>query len=276
MTMCRTYVFTWFLSLTVSCVSLGLLSVTRAMGVSGKFSSGAMKLIIVGSISVSFVAGSVYAVARAVMAPQRFCLIDEMPADIVHVVNKIGFALIFDTLLMVSVSYGYVFCLKYKQRKTAKFLVQNSSNINKRDVATIRICFVLVVAYIVAYLPIGIFAFLHGINAIPRNLYYSRLVYSISYCGSMVNPIIYCLMSSKFRQHVLGCVPEKKAVVKASSLGSGTSSTPNRPTVDQKVHETSIVQTISSAIDNGNLVPNNGTAEMTEVFGVDNLAIEID
>ncbi|XP_070567361.1 neuropeptide S receptor-like [Ptychodera flava] len=274
--MCRTYVFTWFLSLTVSGVSLGMLSVTRAMGVSGKFSSGTMKRVIITSIGTAFVVGTGYAVSRAFLSPHRLCQIDEDPGPKVHIINKLGFAMVFNILLMVSVSYGYVFSLKYRQRKTAKLLVQNCSTVNKRDLATIRICFLLVTAYIITYLPIGVFAYLHGIRALPHNLYYSRLVYTSSYCGSMINPIIYCLMSSKFRQHLCCSGQEKKTGAGAKSTSTqrtqvSSSGKDSRP-AEQNIHESSIMATISSSVvDNivGELVP----AKLT---GVDNQALDVD
>ncbi|XP_070567362.1 adenosine receptor A2b-like [Ptychodera flava] len=274
--MCRTYVFIWFLSLTVSGVSLGMLSVTRAMGVSGKFSCGTMKRVIVTSICTGFVVGTGYALARVMMTPERLCQIDEDPAPMVHIINKIGFAMVCGTLFMVSVSYGYVFSLKYRQRKTAKLLVQNCSTVNKRDLATIRICFLLVTVYFITYLPIGVFAYLHGIRAIPYNLYYSRLVYSSSYCGSMINPIIYCLMSRKFRQHLCCSGQEKKTGAGSKQTSTqrtqvSSSGKDSRP-AEQNIRETSIIATISSSVvDNivGEMVP----AKLT---GVDNQALDVD
>ncbi|XP_077995903.1 uncharacterized protein LOC144449263 [Glandiceps talaboti] len=204
---CHILRFIQYLALETSACMLTSLTITRAMGMSGKFSREIIKKCIIVSLIASTLFGS--GVSFGLVMSTYFCesIIEDVPFR-----NKLSkqlelvviASMVISQITTTVVYIGITICKKRHRNATKEIFKDVSKSLDKRDMATIRICFLLITFIFVSYLPIIVVLAFKQSDSIGDKIpfLYAWVQIAIVFANSAINPVVYALMSDNFRSNL--------------------------------------------------------------------------
>nr|XP_006824358.1 PREDICTED: D(4) dopamine receptor-like [Saccoglossus kowalevskii] len=198
---CLAQIFISQFTLTATIVQLATLSLTRALGISGKFSRSTLRCAIYFQIFFSYLLATCVASLKTVSGPAFSCLqFAEGGPGVSRTRSAIVVVFSLSAMIIIT-SYVFIIVFTLHHRNSVQPYIENQGNASSKiDITTTGICSVLILSFAFLYM-IG--PFMVGLNLIGVIAYDNGRSYwalSLLTFGSMINPIIYTLMSRKFRK----------------------------------------------------------------------------
>ncbi|XP_077985934.1 neuropeptides capa receptor-like [Glandiceps talaboti] len=207
---CYLHVFSSRTSIVITIMTLTTLSIIRAMGVSRRFSKEAMIITIIILIAISYTVGIGFGLVWVINGESfMFCMSTELPEIGGIEASKGTTASFIVSSIVIVMCYGYI-CYKTRrhQNSVAPHLntsQQQNNGPQRTDIATAKLSAILIFGFLAFFLPFVVYLRLVNNGTVSRDLTKLSFFLSLSYCGSMFNPIAYSLKSKQFRQALICC-----------------------------------------------------------------------
>ncbi|XP_006823150.1 G-protein coupled receptor 83-like [Saccoglossus kowalevskii] len=193
---------TTFSSIIITVIMLAGISLTRFIGITNKVTKETMKKFINLSIVISFCIGICYGTIKANLGKGGPCGIIDVPEKVI-IGAKIGIGITFVSLLVSMVSNICICCITQSNHRALKRALGDGGRHGKAtNIATMKLSLRLVVCFMIIYLPITIHGILVINELVERNPSFANFLFAICCAGSAVNPIIYTLTSSAYKNHL--------------------------------------------------------------------------
>ena len=111
--------------------------------------------------------------------------------------------------------------------RTGKVAALKNARAVRYEIATIRTCIVIIVAFVICYLPFLVYAVILNKYGLSIDLVEMLFYYQFSFISQAGNPIIMFATCTEFRKHVLEFVrrflrqKEVPAAIELTNLGNG-------------------------------------------------------
>ncbi|XP_006813527.1 neuromedin-U receptor 2-like [Saccoglossus kowalevskii] len=199
---CFGQTLTFYSSIITTFITLATIILTRAVGITNRVLLDTMRKVIYVFIAISYCIGFGYGITRASLGKEGPCGVTTVKQQ-VKISGMIGVVITWVSLLIVIISN---FCICYitqsNQRALKSVLGDGGRHGKSTNIATVKLSLRLVVCFIVSYLPGAIQGFLVSNELVDRTPYLANLFAAIACTGSAVNPLIYTLTSSTFKNHL--------------------------------------------------------------------------
>ncbi|XP_078000619.1 melatonin receptor type 1A-A-like [Glandiceps talaboti] len=205
--LCHILRFVQYCAVGTSTCMITSLSITRAMGMSGKFSREVIKRCFIASMIACTLFGSGVAFGLTISSASCDTMIDDLTfrKRLQKTFDLFLMGSMIISQIMVTTVYVGITIVKKRHRNATKEIFKNiSKSLDKRDLATIRICFILVTFIFVSYLPIIFTVALRqsDLLRVKIDFLYTWIQIAIVFANSAINPVVYALMSNNFRSNL--------------------------------------------------------------------------
>ncbi|XP_006815307.1 trace amine-associated receptor 9-like [Saccoglossus kowalevskii] len=203
---CALHMFGFYTSTITTLVSLGAISVSRAIGIADKCSRSTKKTVNIYSIVVSWITGIGCSTLKTWAGEDLMCNPESVTMGVKNVAG-VGIILVFIILFTMVVSYSYIYRVLNRHEKAFQQAMAaggNSQHFKRKpmNVAILKVAVLLISMFIISYLPLAFY----GVIAANVDGYRSEHVASLTlafvcFC-SMINPIIYTLTFNQFNKYL--------------------------------------------------------------------------
>nr|XP_006825031.1 PREDICTED: melanopsin-like [Saccoglossus kowalevskii] len=204
--LCTSQIFVFYSSTLITVISLGAISVSRAIGIADKCSPSTKKRVIFSLIFVSWIAGTGYGTWKAWVGEDLSCNVDPVSQQVKNATRS-GILIVFLTLCTMAGSYSYIYRVIKRHEKSFQRAMEAGGNSGPRhrkpmDLATLNVFATLISTFMISYLPLACYGMIVVNIESFRNEHVASFFYSVMCLGSMANPILYTLTSDQFKNYL--------------------------------------------------------------------------
>ncbi|XP_077863079.1 rhodopsin, GQ-coupled-like [Saccoglossus kowalevskii] len=203
---CTCQIFIIYSTLITTIVSLGSISVLRAIAVSDKFSPSTKRTLIFILITASWIIGIGYGTWKAWAGEDLACNPEPISQEVKNA-SRTGVIIIFLTLCTIVVSHSYIYRVTKRHEESFQRAMKaagNNGQTNREpaNLATLKVAAKLISTFIISYFPLALYGLVVLNNDSYRSEHVASVLLSLMLSGSMINPIIYTLTSNQFKNHL--------------------------------------------------------------------------
>ncbi|XP_006812187.1 type-1 angiotensin II receptor-like [Saccoglossus kowalevskii] len=204
--LCAFQMFVFYSSGITTIVTLGSISVIRAIAIRNKCSNNTKKMIIIGSIVASYAIGVGYGILKVSAGHDNTCNPKPTSQKVLNI-TRFGISIVFTMFFTLVISYSYIYHVTAKNEKALKKTMDVGSccvqgRRKPRNITAFRIAVIIISIFTISYISIAVHAFLVVNDVMLRNEHESNFTVSLASLGSMLNPIVYSLTSSQFKKYL--------------------------------------------------------------------------
>ncbi|XP_070573706.1 QRFP-like peptide receptor [Ptychodera flava] len=205
---CKIQTFVINGSVTVSMLTLTTLSVVRALAIVGKCSKETLKTLIKIFIVFSYVGGIAAGTMKLSTGEATYvsCYNPTGESTTNHKIKYLVMIIAIVSLLTIMISYTCISVATRCHRRSVVPLLhqQQQASQNRMDIATLRVSVTIILCFLASYLPVAIYFFVIESGIADGSTHQLNVLLAMVCFGSVLNPIIYSLMSETFKRHLKG------------------------------------------------------------------------